>query len=159
MPHWLDTIACKFAFPVPEPSYDADRPLRLYDIEGWFVKIKQEDSWQPSFADSSAELLWVEHVCKRTLAEADPAPPGASHCIPQDQCLSSDCIRPCQRRRCLEEQKAAAVAPRNLWRARTRFRVPGAFMPLLAPQRVCVYQGYACAPGKPSEDACLESLQ
>ena len=63
MPHWLDSVVCKFAFPAPEPSYDADRPLRLYDIDGKFYRIKPEHPWQPTFADFDAELLWVQHVC------------------------------------------------------------------------------------------------
>merc|ERR1712086_663022 len=62
MPHWLDSVVCKFAFPAPEPSYDADRPLRLYDIDGKFYRIKPQHPWQPTFADFDAELLWVQHV-------------------------------------------------------------------------------------------------
>ena len=52
----LSGIQRKLLFPVPEPSYCEDHPLRDYTIDGWFAHIP---GGKMSYLDFKAKLLWA----------------------------------------------------------------------------------------------------
>jgi len=45
------------AFPLPEPSYDAQRPLRVYGLDGKFYRLRAETPH--SFQEYDTDLFWL----------------------------------------------------------------------------------------------------
>ena len=55
----FDDTVRKFSFPVPVSSYDAERPLREYTIDGYYTVLREAK--QKTFADFNTHLFWVAH--------------------------------------------------------------------------------------------------
>ena len=60
----FDSLVEKYSFPVPEPSYNATHPLRIYSIDGYYHRVDHENDPE-TFNDFDASLFWINQVERR----------------------------------------------------------------------------------------------
>jgi len=125
----FDDTVRKFSFPVPVSSYDAERPLREYTIDGYYTVLREAK--QKTFEDFNTHLFWVAH--------------GTVPCVGLPCTNAPQVI-------IWAHANADDVWRNEKWlqwlRQTFECHVVG-----------IEYPGYACAPGKPSQSSTLQSVR
>jgi len=129
----LDSVLRHYSFPTPEPSYTPQAPLRVYTEAGYYYKIADDDP-EP-YSDFDANFFWLGNV------GTDAAVP----CIGFPHANGSQVII------------YAHANAEDVWRCEKH-------LSWMRQQFGChvvgfEYPGYEPAPGKATEESCLESLE